>query len=209
MFAARNGNLCTKDCLCLFICPTGATDTENGQIDREKCIDGCRLCVDACPSHAIYLVNERYPARKLLEAELSDILKNLLTSASDRWIGSLTTAKENASADEKSLLGALARSNRILAEDSIRESGYMVPEHGQLEDLVESGLLQKLYRSQFAQGDAGGIDVILNSILAALAQHRDAEEMYAALCVECGYISVNRELETCPHCGSSAMESLF
>ena len=26
-FAVRNLRLCTKDCLCLYVCPTGATDT--------------------------------------------------------------------------------------------------------------------------------------------------------------------------------------
>ena len=33
MKAVRNIRLCTKDCMCLYVCPTGATDTENGQID--------------------------------------------------------------------------------------------------------------------------------------------------------------------------------
>ena len=31
--AVRNLRLCTKDCLCLYVCPTGATDTENSIID--------------------------------------------------------------------------------------------------------------------------------------------------------------------------------
>ena len=54
MYAVRNLRLCTKDCLCLYVCPTGATDTENGQVDAKKCI-GCGLCVKACPSHALSL----------------------------------------------------------------------------------------------------------------------------------------------------------
>ena len=53
MYAVRNLRLCTKDCLCLYVCPTGATDTENGQVDAKKCI-GCGLCVKACPSHALF-----------------------------------------------------------------------------------------------------------------------------------------------------------
>jgi len=64
MHAARNISLCTKDCLCLFVCPTGATDTETGQIDFDRCLDGCRLCVDACPSHALYFVMDNYPEPK-------------------------------------------------------------------------------------------------------------------------------------------------
>ena len=31
--AVRNLKLCMKDCLCLYVCPTGATDTENSIID--------------------------------------------------------------------------------------------------------------------------------------------------------------------------------
>lgn len=51
-YAVRNLRLCTKDCLCLYVCPTGATDTENSIIDVEKCI-GCGACADARPSTAI------------------------------------------------------------------------------------------------------------------------------------------------------------
>ena len=36
LFAVRNLRLCTKDCLCLYVCPTGASDTENSIIDRKK-----------------------------------------------------------------------------------------------------------------------------------------------------------------------------
>ena len=48
-YAVRNLRLCTKDCLCLYVCPTGATDTENSIIDVKKCV-GCGACADACPS---------------------------------------------------------------------------------------------------------------------------------------------------------------
>jgi len=41
--AVRNLRLCTKDCLCLYVCPVGATDTENSIIDVTKCT-GCGLC---------------------------------------------------------------------------------------------------------------------------------------------------------------------
>ena len=47
--AVRNLRLCTKDCLCLYVCPTGATDTENSVIDTGKCT-GCGDCAGACPS---------------------------------------------------------------------------------------------------------------------------------------------------------------
>lgn len=47
-YAVRNLRLCTKDCLCLYVCPTGATDTENSIIDPNKCI-GCGVCAGAIP----------------------------------------------------------------------------------------------------------------------------------------------------------------
>ena len=50
--AVRNLRLCTKDCLCLFVCPTGATDTENSVIDPEKCVE-CGACAAGCPVSAI------------------------------------------------------------------------------------------------------------------------------------------------------------
>ena len=59
-YAVRNLRLCKKDCLCLYVCPTGATDTENSIIDAEKCI-GCGDCAAACPSAAISMVPKQMP----------------------------------------------------------------------------------------------------------------------------------------------------
>ena len=46
------------DAECVKACPTGAlyVDENKGiiQFDRKKC-DGCQLCVDACPYHAIFI----------------------------------------------------------------------------------------------------------------------------------------------------------
>ena len=53
-YAVRNIRLCTKDCLCLYVCPTGATDTENSVIDLARCT-GCGACVGVCPVAAISL----------------------------------------------------------------------------------------------------------------------------------------------------------
>ena len=61
--AVRNVRLCEKDCLCLYVCPTGASDTENSVIDADKCT-GCGACAEACPAGAISLVPREYPPQQ-------------------------------------------------------------------------------------------------------------------------------------------------
>ncbi|MBJ2355484.1 4Fe-4S ferredoxin [Sphaerochaeta sp. S2] len=128
MHAARNISLCTKDCVCLFVCPTGATDTENGQIDFAKCQDGCRLCVDACPSHAIYLVPSVYPPPQ----EKSEAVRKSLFALAKSKAGQERLARSLAEASDdpvfKQLMHAIAASNRVLAEDCYREAGYILPQ---------------------------------------------------------------------------------
>ena len=136
MHAARNIALCTKDCVCLFVCPTGATDTETGQIDFAKCIDGCRLCVDACPSHAIYLVYDNYAEKEAKEPKIVEALTTLLESKVQQETITRALAKEGAS--NTKIAKALALSNRILAEDCAREGLYMLPQNRSTRELLLS-----------------------------------------------------------------------
>jgi ferredoxin len=200
MFAARNIALCTKDCACLFVCPTGATDTEDGTIDAEKCIDGCRLCVDACPSAAIHLVYQRIPKRRLPQEELTEVLAGLLQSKASLFLQSKLTAEAAKSKTTAGLFAALALSNQVLGEDCIRESGYLVAEPEPVEELHRSGLIQRLYRG--GQEDGGGLEKIVAAILEALREHRDAEGQAWFLCQECGQLFAGEKPTTCPGCAS-------
>ena len=97
--AYRNIKLCTKDCLCLFVCPTGASDTENGQIDFEKCI-GCGACSRACPSHAITMVPNKMPAQQKKSKPVVDELFKITNSKIDQ-IKILNYQLENAKTEEE------------------------------------------------------------------------------------------------------------
>lgn len=127
-YAVRNGRLCTKDCLCLYVCPVGATDTETGQIDKNKCISGCRLCVDICPSGAISLVPDRYPKEQKKDKEVVDILFNLADSKIKQEILAKSLMENTEDKNVQILLEAIMKSNRIMAEDLVREAGYMLPQ---------------------------------------------------------------------------------
>jgi Fe-S-cluster-containing hydrogenase component 2 len=130
MYASRNIRLCTKDCLCLMVCPTGATNTENGQIDRETCISGCRRCVDACPSHAIYLVLDDYPDPPQKPASVVESMLALLDRKADQEavVRAMLKADDGSDSQLTQLLKALENSLRVVSEDCAREAGYMHPE---------------------------------------------------------------------------------
>jgi rubrerythrin/NAD-dependent dihydropyrimidine dehydrogenase PreA subunit len=138
MHAVRNISLCTKDCLCLYVCPTGATDTETGQIDASKCLDGCRVCVDACPSHAISLVPEVFPAQQ----EKTDAVKKTLLSLAESKVKQEYIAADIEKRTNTPILRQLAKafniSNRLMAEDLLRESGYMLPQSQNAQDFLQS-----------------------------------------------------------------------
>jgi Fe-S-cluster-containing hydrogenase component 2 len=138
MHAARNIRLCTKDCVCLFVCPTGATDTETGQIDFEKCLDGCRLCVDACPSHAIYLVNDNYAPPQIKGQKTKAMLLKMAENKAEQEKIADGIAREAKSPEVRQLAKALEVSSRISTEDCLREAGYMLPQGAEVKQLLRA-----------------------------------------------------------------------
>ncbi|MEG1495536.1 MAG: 4Fe-4S binding protein [Bacilli bacterium] len=143
MYAVRNIKLCTKDCLCLFVCPNGAADTENGIIDKEKCT-GCGKCMQACPSHAITMVPNEYPKEQEKEERIIVAMKQLARNKVDeeKIALSILALDKELSPKSKKLMGAVAKANHIMAEDVYREAGYMIPQSenvvGFLNDLLNS-----------------------------------------------------------------------
>ena len=136
MHAVRNIKLCTKDCLCLYVCPSGATDTEDGQIDAAKCISGCRLCVDACPSHAISLIPGEFPEPQEKTQTTVDMLLEMLKSKSVQADLSQVISESTEDPVLRQLAKALSESNRLMAEDFIREAGFLLPQSDSVRELL-------------------------------------------------------------------------
>ena len=128
-YAVRNLRLCTKDCLCLYVCPTGATDTENSIIDVEKCI-GCGACADACASAAISMVPKELPPQQPKEEKVVEALRGLLQSKAK--------AENLAAQLPDALSAAVEKSSRLMAEDLCREAGFMLPQSGNTREFLES-----------------------------------------------------------------------
>ncbi len=191
-YAVRNIRLCTKDCLCLYVCPTGATDTENSIIDVSKCT-GCGDCVDACPSGAISLVPVEYPPQQPKSEPVVNVMRVLLRSKSEQ---------ENIAAGLPGRLAkAIEKSNHIMAEDILRESGYMLPQSQNAKEFLQS-LIDKELPEDFPTE-------VVEELLDCLNKNINIEEdkkMVKYRCTVCGYIHEGELPEDfkCPRCKQPA-----
>ena len=134
--AVRNLRLCTKDCLCLYVCPVGATDTENSIIDVNKCL-GCGTCAAACPSAAISMVPVEYPPQQKKEKEVLAASFALAKNKAKQEKTAMQLAEAAKEDGLYRLMTAVAKSTRLVHEDLLRESGYMLPQSANTHKLLE------------------------------------------------------------------------
>ena len=135
--AVRNLRLCTKDCLCLYVCPVGATDTENSVIDTDKCT-GCGICAEACPSKAISMIPTEMPPQQKKDRDVVAVLNALAKSKMKQENIALQIADTTDKDGLYRLMTAFAKSNRLVAEDLLREAGYMLPQSANTHDLLHN-----------------------------------------------------------------------
>jgi len=98
--------------------------------------------VDACPSHAIFLLPKNYAPQKKKSETTVEALRELARSKAKQEKLAQDIANETDDPIVKQLATTLVRSIRILQEDLQRESGFMLPQ-----DSITKEFLEELLKS--------------------------------------------------------------
>ena len=200
--AVRNLRLCTKDCLCLYVCPYGATDTEDSIIDINKCV-GCGMCAQACPSGAISMVPVEFPPQQSKTDEVKVTLNELAQNKSDGETMARQIADTTNGEGLSRLMNAVAKSERLIAEDIVREAGFMLPQSNNVHELLEE-LIANPPTSDFPMETAKKLlEIVPNN--EKKEKSKGETIMTTWKCTVCGYVHEGEQPpEQCPICKQPA-----
>ncbi|MCI5123392.1 MAG: hypothetical protein D3925_02670 [Candidatus Electrothrix sp. AR5] len=128
--AERDPKKCAKDCSCIYICPTGAADTEDGKINEDKCI-GCGQCVELCLTRALSLKmtghRKGYPAEPHKATAVRQKMYQLAENKMQQMRVASDLHTKSTDKHEKKLLMGIERANLVMAAGFMREGGYLQP----------------------------------------------------------------------------------
>ena len=200
--AVRNIRLCTKDCLCLYVCPYGATDTEDSIIDINKCV-GCGICAQACPSGAISMIPVEFPPQQSKTDEVKVTLNELAQNKSDGETMARQIADTTDGEGLSRLMNAVAKSERLIAEDIVRESGFMLPQSNNVHELLEE-LIANPPTSDFPMDTAKKLlEIVPNN--EKKEKSKGETIMTTWKCTVCGYVHEGEQPpKQCPICKQPA-----
>ncbi|MCW5212008.1 4Fe-4S binding protein [Desulfobulbus sp. TB] len=129
--AERDGSKCAKDCSCVYICPTGAADTEDGKIDEDKCI-GCGKCVEFCLTRALSMKitgdRKGYPPERHKAKTVRQNMYQLAEKKMQQMQIASDLHRKSTDEHEKKFLMGIGRANLVMAAGFMREGGYLQPQ---------------------------------------------------------------------------------
>ena len=194
------------DCdACEKACPNGSVKMlQNGRkrfpvINEGSCI-GCGMCAQACPSGAISMVPKEYPAQQPKTNQVKAVLNKTAQAKADEEKEALQIAETTDKDGLYRLMKAVAKSERLVAEDILREAGFMLPQSNNAHELLED-LIANPPTKDFPVDVARKLLEMIPNNEKNNMKKEEVKTMKKWVCTVCGYVHEGEEApEQCPVC---------